>query len=203
VVREIVGDRFFNAAVDGFAVLYPSASGDLNVYGAQFAAFLAAYPHASNLPYLPDVARLEWALDEASRAADAEDLPEEGLPAALGALSVEDLLGCRLVVDPSCRFVHSRFPVMRIWHAHQGVGDFDIDFDAPDDWLLVRRESDMPVIERLAAAEHAWLTSLDDGDPLGVAVERAFEAEDSFELAGALAKCIANRVLTGILRDHD
>ena len=37
---------------------------------------LAAYPHARELPYLPDVARLEWAVDEAGRAADPAGTPE-------------------------------------------------------------------------------------------------------------------------------
>ena len=74
VVRELVGAPFFDAAVDAFVRAHPSTGGDLNVYGGEFADFLAAYPHARDLPYLPDVARLEWALDEAHRAADAGGL---------------------------------------------------------------------------------------------------------------------------------
>jgi hypothetical protein len=65
VVKRLVGAPFFNTAVDSYVHAHPSASGDLNVYGDAFGDFLAAYPHAANLPYLPDVARLEWAIDEA------------------------------------------------------------------------------------------------------------------------------------------
>src|SRR4029453_7123257 len=72
VVRELTGVPFFDAAVDAFVLAHPSTGGDLNVYGDAFASFLATYPHAAPLPYLPDVARLEWAMDEAHRAADAE-----------------------------------------------------------------------------------------------------------------------------------
>src|SRR5262245_44301191 len=62
VVRELTGTAFFNAAVDAFTISNPSTGGDLNVYGKEFADFLATYPYARDLPYLPDVARLEWAL---------------------------------------------------------------------------------------------------------------------------------------------
>ena len=45
--------------------------------GAHFPAFLETYPPTAGLAYLPDVARLEWAIEEASTAPDAPplDLP--------------------------------------------------------------------------------------------------------------------------------
>jgi len=58
VVKQLVGASFFDTAVDHFAREQPSRSGDLNLYGGAFADFLARYPHAAHLPYLPDVARL-------------------------------------------------------------------------------------------------------------------------------------------------
>ena len=75
---------FFNAAVDAYVRACPSTSGDLNVYGDAFGEFLAGYPPAADLPYLPDVARLEWAVDEAGRAADRDGSPEGVLAALAG-----------------------------------------------------------------------------------------------------------------------
>src|SRR5258706_7705388 len=63
VVRRLVGAPFFNAAVDAFVRAYPSRHGDVNRYGGELARFLAAYAPARELPYLPDLARLEWAID--------------------------------------------------------------------------------------------------------------------------------------------
>ncbi|MCC6194058.1 MAG: putative DNA-binding domain-containing protein, partial [Burkholderiales bacterium] len=157
VVRELVGAPFFNTAVDAFVRAHPSAGGDLNVYGGEFAAFLAAYPHARGLPYLPDVARLEWALDEALRAADPQGSPA-GVVAALGALGTDEVARQRFTLDPSCRLLRSDYPVMRIWQAHQaGQEDLTVAFDAGGDHLLVRREGDAPVIVRLPVGEFAWL----------------------------------------------
>ncbi|HSW81885.1 MAG TPA: DNA-binding domain-containing protein, partial [Usitatibacter sp.] len=71
VVRRLVGEAFFAEAARRFVLSHASASGDLTEYGAGFPAFLAAYPHASALEYLPDVARLEWACHECESSPDA------------------------------------------------------------------------------------------------------------------------------------
>ena len=103
VVKQLVGAPFFNAAVDAYALAVPSTGGDLNVYGSDFPDFLASYPHARGLPYLADVARLEWAVDAAGRAADAAGSPE-ALLAALAKVPAEQVIAQRFALDPSCRF---------------------------------------------------------------------------------------------------
>jgi hypothetical protein len=194
VVRDITGAVFFDAAVDAFVAAHPSTGGDLNIYGGEFAAFLACYRHARELPYLPDVARLEWALDECNRAADPQVAPADTV-AALGTLSPDELAARALALDPACRLVHSRYPVMRIWQAHQQGGDFAIDFDAGDDHLLVRREEGVPVIERISPAEHAWLAALAEGRALGEALGKAFALQADFDAAGALGRHMASGTL--------
>ena len=118
VVKRLVGAPFFDAAVDAFVAAHPSTSGDLNVYGDAFGAFLSAYPAAASLPYLCDVAALEWAQDEANRAPDDTSSPEEVL-ADLTLMAPADLPEARLALAPSCRFVASRHPVLRIWQVNQ------------------------------------------------------------------------------------
>lgn len=63
--RRIVGPEFFHALARRFAAEVPSTSPDLNDYGERFAEWLATFPPARELPYLPDVARLDWALHRA------------------------------------------------------------------------------------------------------------------------------------------
>lgn len=191
VVRELTGTPFFNAAADAFVAAHPSTGGDLNVYGGEFPDFLADYPHARDLPYLPDVARLEWALDEANRAEDASADPEAVLT-ALAQVPGDAIAQQRFALDPSCRFVRSAFPVMRIWQVHQGDGDRSVDLDAGPDHLLVRREGDVPSIARLAAADFAFLSALACGDDLGAALEAALALDGDFDLASGLRTYIAD-----------
>jgi hypothetical protein len=191
VVRELTGPAFFDAAVDAFVAAHPSASGDLNVYGGELATFLAKYPYAQELSYLPDVARLEWAMDEAGRAAG-EAASAEAPVATLSALGPEELMRQRLALDASCRLLRSEFPILRIFQAHRADGDFAIDFDVPAEHLLVRRDGASPVVERLAPAEYEWLAALGAGHTLGVALESAFACDAQFDAGAALGKHIGN-----------
>ena len=196
VVAQLVGKPFFNAAVDAYVLACPSTSGDLNVYGDRFGDFLATYPHAKELPYLPDVARLEWAVDEASRAADALGTPD-ALLRALAAIPAESITAQRFALDPSSRFVTSDYPVLRIWQVHQPAfeGDITVAFGAVTDHLLVRREAGAAVIERLPPGDFALLRALGRGVDLAAALDAAMTADANFDLGTALRVHIANHTL--------
>ena len=200
VVRQLVGVPFFDAAVDAYVRAVPSTSGDLNIYGDRFGDFLADYPHARALTYLPDVARLEWAVDEANRAVDATGAPE-ALLAALAAVPADAITAQRFVLGPSCRLLAADHPVFRIWQVHQPgfEGDATVRFGAGIDRLLVRREDGVAIIERLAAGDFALLGALGDGHDLAAALDRAVLADAMFDLGTALREYIANRTLTDLL----
>src|SRR6476660_2157953 len=78
-ILALVGERFFDQACDAYARAHPSRSGDLNEFGAAFAAFLQQWQPAQQLSYLCDVARLEWAIQCAFNAEDARALDFAGL----------------------------------------------------------------------------------------------------------------------------
>jgi hypothetical protein len=200
VVRELTGVPFFNAAVDAFVFVHPSTGGDLNVYGDTFPSFLATYPHAAPLPYLPDVARLEWAMDEAHRAADAEGDAQRML-AALAAIPAGKIPMQRFALDPSCRLLRSAFPVLRIWQAHQDDSGHDrhVEFANDEDFLLIRREDGRVVVERVERGDFAWLAALAAGADLEQGLDAAFDADATFDLGTALRTFIANGVLAAIV----
>jgi len=200
VVRRLTGAAFFGAAVDAYVVAHPSRSGDLNVYGDAFGDFLVQYAPAAPLPYLPDVARLEWAIDEAHRAAEAPRVPEAML-AALASVEAERLASLRLRLDPSCRLVASPYPIFHVWRANQPARDGRerVLLDEGADRLLVRRDDARVAIEPLQAGEHAWLAALAAGEPLGVAIDAAQRADGLFDLGHALHAQIAVGTLVGVL----
>jgi hypothetical protein len=202
VVAQLVGEPFFHAVVDAYVRETASTGGDLNVYGGSFGAFLAAYPYARNLRYLPDVARLEWAIDEAGRAAAADGAPEDILD-ALATIPAERITALTLSLDPACRLLSSTFPVLRIWQVHLPgfAGDMAVAFDAPTDYVLVRREAGVVVVRRLPPGDFALLQTLADGGDLAAALDAAVAAEPDFDLGIALRNYIANRTFAE-LRDE-
>jgi hypothetical protein len=202
VVRELVGAPFFNAAADNYVRAHPSVSGDLNAYGDAFGDFLASYPHAAGLPYLPDVARLEWSIDEANRAVDS--LPNAAaVVAMMSAVAPDRLPSVRLRLAPSCRLVASDFPILRIWQVHQSAGDRDlrVDLDVGGDAVLVGRGIDGISLTRLTPGEYHWLAASAAGQTLGDAIDAAQRVEPAFDFAATLRTHLATGTIAAIAAD--
>ncbi len=193
VIRQLVGGPFFDAATDQFVRGYPSRHGDVNGYGADYAEFLGFYPPARELHYLADVARLEWAVDQANIAADAAPLDV----AALGGVAPDALAEVRFQLHPSARLIASPFPILRIWQVNQPghEGDDHVDLDDGSDQLLVARGDRGIAIDRIGKGEHAFLTALAANATLGTAATHAAEVEPEFDLAAALRRHVANHAL--------
>jgi len=91
----------------------PPTRGDVAHWGEGLAAFLALDPQLQDEPYLPDVARAEWALHRCTSAADADpDL------ASLALLQTEDPAGLGLTLAPGCTVLRSAWPTAAILGAH-------------------------------------------------------------------------------------
>ena len=64
VIVKLVGAEFFEQMAHEFIRQTPSKSGNLHDFGRELADFIAEFPSARELAYLPDVAGLEWACHE-------------------------------------------------------------------------------------------------------------------------------------------
>lgn len=183
VVRAIVGPAFFEGLARDYAQAVPSTSGDLHEYGAQLAAFLDGYPQAADLPYLPDVARLEWLAHCAYYAADARPF------------DLAHPTQARLA--PHCALLQSAWPLQRIWEAHQEGGDpATVDLGAGPDRILVHREEWRVAVCSLRTCDYHFLERLRAGDALGPALEAAVAADAAFVPRVAFAAWVQAGVIT-------
>ena len=199
VVKKLVGEPFFHAGVDAFVLAHPSVSGDLNVYGGEFGTFLAGYGPATALPYLPDVARLEWAVDEVGRAADDDTSPDAVL-ADFAAIAPQRLPVLQLTLAAACRLVASPYPVLRIWQVSQDRAKADerVSLDEGGVAVLIRRDAHGVSLTRIGVGEHAWLAALAAGKSLGAAIDAAQDADATFDLGSTLRERIADATIAGI-----
>jgi hypothetical protein len=115
VVCRLVDRRFFAYAADAYLRAHPPIGPCLFEYGETFPEFLAAFPPCRGLSYLPDVARLEWAMNAALHAPDVDAID----PAGLGRVAPEDMPRLTFAFDPSVSYLESQWPVDRICHTHQ------------------------------------------------------------------------------------
>ena len=179
---RIADERFFGHAASEFIRRHPPRRPRLAEYGAELPAFLARFPPASSLPWLPDLARLEWAMlacqeaeyARALTAADLETQPSEALPRL------------RFAPHPACRLFASPWPVDRIRSfALAGGEESPPDLTADPVRLLVRRAEARVALRRLAAPEFTLLERLLAGLPVEEALD-GIEAESAPVLAAAL-----------------
>jgi hypothetical protein len=185
-VLALVGEGFFQGACDAYIRHHPSPSGDLNDFGSVFATFLESWPPAGQLAYLPDVARLEWAMHLAFNAADAPALEL----ASLAQVAPERVPQLRFELHPSAQLIRSPYPVASIWRVSTDAAGADerVDLNAGEDRLLVIRRASGVAIEPLAPGEWAALQALSQRCDLEEAHNRAVAADSAFELGPCLQR---------------
>lgn len=196
VVCRLVDERFFDYAADSYIRTRPPCVPCLFEYGDDLPEFLAAFGACRHLAYLPDVARLEWALNTAAHAEDATPLD----PARLHAVSQEAYPGLVFRFDPAFRLLSSPWPIDQIWWAHQPSADADstVDLGAAAAALEIRRVGGDPVFRSLDAATYAFRRALVEGRCLEAATTDAFVADPGFDLTGAVRFLLADRVVTDV-----
>ncbi|MGY6258169.1 HvfC/BufC family peptide modification chaperone [Paraburkholderia caledonica] len=193
-VRHLVGEEFFEGASRLFAAQFPPRSAWLDEYGSDFPAFLAQLSHAASVPYLADVARLEWQVNLVLHAPETPPLEL----ARLAALSEPQLARTRLVRRTDVRLVRCEFPVDAIWRTvldgdDRAMAAIDLS-DAPV-WLRVLRTADGLEVVRLKENEWRLLDALFSGQPLHAALAEARGEQTHALLAAQLA--------TGYFTDFD
>ena len=151
VVERLVGKEFFHHAAVEYIVRMPPTADLLLDYGKRFPNFLSTFPAASSVPYLPDVATLEFLYLESYHAADAGSIDP--------ARSSSD--GERLTLHPSARLLTSPFQISRIWELNCSDASID-DVILPQlrEYLLVIRPEHEVEVRRLSCGMYAALLTI-------------------------------------------
>jgi len=192
-VRRSVDAALFERAAAAFADACPPRRPELLGWGGEFPDFLARAAALTDRPWLADLARLDWARNEAIFAADATPLA----PADLAAVPAERYKALRLDLLPSARLVASVFPVATLWDAAMAEPAGGAAADAPGEGVLVLRPARIVRQRTVSAGDRALLAALADGRPLAAAAEAAFTAEPDFDLMAALAAHLTGGTFAG------
>ena len=187
-VHALVGEGFFRGLAQGFVAEALPMQPVLAEYGAGFPAFVAAYEPARALPYLADIARLDWALNVAFHSPEGRRLAMADLaviePDRLPSLSIALPLGAALI--------GSHYPIDRIWSASQpGASAETVNLEGGRADLLVSRRADDAAFIVLDGGEAAFVAALAGGESLEGAAEQAASAEPPFDLSTAFGRLLS------------
>lgn len=189
VLRRLVGDDCFDGITNEYLRRHPPRQGWLQSFGAHMAVLCADLPVLAGLPYLPDVARLEWARQLAWHAPSATPL---GLD-AFAAVPPTEQAAVRLDLLPGSTLLPSAYPVARIFEVNQPeyAGDDTVDLSQGGQTVLIIRRDASVCVERLTPAEAALLTVLAAGETLGQALHAAVSTEPDCPAGELLARHVA------------
>lgn len=147
-VDMLVGEEMFTRVALDYRKERPPATPVLSDYGADFAAFLSRQPWTCELPYLADVARLDWLWLETFLAPDAGAMPRIfGESTAIG-------------LHPATRFAWLSTPAMTIWQAHRDPWSLEeLDPEWVEEGALFTRPGLCVRAELIDAAFHRLLVA--------------------------------------------
>ncbi|HEX2113456.1 MAG TPA: DNA-binding domain-containing protein [Alphaproteobacteria bacterium] len=193
VVCRLVDERFFAFAAHAYIQANPPAGPCLAEYGSSFPDFLTSFAPCRGLPYVADVARLEWALNLAQIAPHVPRLDHPAL-AALPSVAMPRVV---FTFNPSVRLLASAYPVDRIWRANQEPVQAGVVELGGASRLQIHRAASGPTFKSLGPAEFLFSQALHLGLPLGEAAEGALAADPMFDLAFELRRMIQDDVISG------
>lgn len=198
VTQQLVGEEFFRAMASVYVRRHPPRTRVLAHYGADFADFIAAFEPAAVLPYLADVARLEFARLQSMHAADDEAIDADTLAQALA--DPQALAGMHFVWRAALHVLASPHAVVSLWAAHQVDDPADaqlhaMDLAQPEQALVLRAGADVLVLPVDAATAH-FVQQTQAGAPFAEAAAATTQAHPEFDLSATLSLLLNHAALS-------
>jgi hypothetical protein len=195
VLVKLAGEDWFHVVAALYQATHPSRSGDLNEVGDRFAEFLASHlegdpeRYGKTFGYFPDVARLEWAYQEALNDT-AVDIPDIA-SLQQGLASVDDSF--RFVLNPTLRLCSSSFPIYEIWSWNREETETVPDLAGGCSQVLVLKAGRQTHVRSISADALTLLQALMSGAAFVEAIENL-----TIDLPPALAELIQVHAIVGV-----
>ncbi len=182
---NILGEASFAALATRYLAHIPAELRNLNDVGAALPAFLRSDSLRDDLPFLPDLVELEWAVTVCFHAKLATAFDAS----VCSGWRAEDWERARIEFQPGLALVRSPWPLRELRETRHGERlEIDVDLVDRRDRVLVRRLGFEVVVESIGEVEAEAIERLRAGAPLGDTTARlagaGVEAGALFELFG-------------------
>ena len=197
VVAALVGGDSFATMACELWHHHPPVRGDLACWGDALPAFVDHNPQLADVPYLADVARVEWALHRAAGAPDAG-----ADPASFPLLTQADPATFTLRLAPGTAVVTSDWPVASLVTAHLyedpslAVAAGRVQARAAE-CARVWRQGLRPRIAACTRAEAALLQAVVRGRSLLASLNEALAVDTGFDLGQWLPDAVTQGLVLG------
>jgi hypothetical protein len=201
-ISSILGCERFHDVVSAYLALHPSTSPSLRHLGRSFPAFLRDCTETKDLPFLSDVATLEWARLEVFDAADAEPLRIEHVQT----IAPDAWPTLKLQIIPAFQIVQSAWPVHDIWKIAEESTPNPKDIVPTETIVRVWRREFMVYHTKMDSVEQTALASIIAGEPFAsvcAALETQMSEEEAASAIGSLVlRWIEDGILASFQSEH-
>ena len=168
-IANILGEGTFAALAARYRPKIPAELRNLNDIGAALPAFLRSDHLRHQLPFLPDLAELEWAVALCFHAEHAT-----AFDASISrGWRMEDWERARVELQPGLALVRSDWPLRELRETRDNErSQIDVDLVGRPDRVLVRRRGFEVAVESVGEIEAESIERLLAGEPLGDAMAR-------------------------------
>jgi hypothetical protein len=163
-VAHILGDGSFSALAARYAKSVPADLRNLNHVGAALSDYLESDCASEELPFLPALAELEWAVDRCFHA----DLLAAFEPSDCSEWSLEDWGRAKIGFQPGLALICAPWPLRELRETcRRERSEVDLDLADRHDRVLVYRRDFEVVVESIGADEAEAIESLKNRELLG------------------------------------
>ena len=192
-VCQLVGEDWFRAAAAIYARTHPPTDGRLMGYGAGFGDFLQTFGPATELPYLPAVARLDRCWTECHLAANAPAVSADWLATQ----PPDTWATLRLQPHPAARWAWcAEHPAYALWASQRDGLSTDEDMPWAGDGGLLTRPQGAVAWSPLTQGGVIFLESCSRGACLEAAATEALTIAPSTDFSALLGQLLRAGALT-------
>lgn len=195
-VQNLVGEEFFRAMARLYVRAHPPRSPLIFTYGGDFAVFISAFPPASDLPFLADIARLERLWLDSFHSADSRSLE----PVALATIPPDNLGQLRFNLHPATRILRCHHAAATIVNRDRaGEPLTDVNPMQAEDVLVTRPAFDVK-IHPLPPGGYGFFKGLIERQTFAEACEAAFTEAATTDIATLLRLALSSGAFSDLDR---
>jgi len=194
VTHSLVGDDFFRAMAKQYLQISPPTSPVISEYGEGFSDFIRQFEAAESLPFLADLAALEYNLLTLTHSEEQATLSHDQISEAFAQSDDPSIL--YLALPSTTQLLASPFSIGSLYHAHRNDGDLRLNQVAiyESEYLLLAKSHLVAQLHVISYEEASFFKHLMQSKNL----EQALPVSESFDLGATLAKLIEWHLLTHI-----
>ena len=188
-VKGVVGEDYFTQMVRSYYREQPPSYGNIYQFGSDFAQSGKYFDHRA-LPYLSDLAKLEWLLHSTYFA-------KQGVAVDMRSINQQQLMTMPVVLCPSMVVLESSFPIVAI-HSQSlpsYQGEVAVDLTAGGDKVIIFKMAGQAQMQRVEKSTLAMISAIQASGRLLDAIERCSATFEQDELGQALGLLLGNSLI--------